>query len=295
MIDLSSVAAILAAAVWAVGGLLAFAPARALGTYRFARIQIFTSAILVGLIAYLKGWLLTVDLTHWVALVISGLIGILCTNLAFTMAMRSGGPRRAEVLFTSSVVFSALFGYFFLGEVMNWQAILACVIAMAGVILAVLSEQTEGETHILERVEGSIWLVTGIGLLAGLGQALGLLILKQPIQEGLHPVAATTVRLWVCVAALIMYDMLRKKENIVSASPGLILKAVIPGFMGYVVASSLLLYALTQRNTAEVVVLGSLSPVMILPLQWLITRQRLGLGAYVGGGLAVVGTCLLVI
>jgi|TARA_B100000780_G_C21057151_1_gene424763 drug/metabolite transporter (DMT)-like permease len=295
MIDLSSIAAILAAAVWAVGGLLAFAPARALGTYRFARIQIFTSAILVGFIAYLRGWLVTVDLTHWFALVISGLIGILCTNLAFTMAIRRGGPRRAEVLFTSSAVFSAVFGYVLLGEVMNWQSILACVIVMAGIILAVLSEQTEGETHVLERVEGSVWLVTSIGILAGLGQAIGLLIIKEPMQEGLHPVAATAVRLWVCMVALILYDLLRKKEDLISASPGLILKAAIPGFLGYVVASSLLLYALTQRNTAEVVVLGSLSPVMILPLQWLITRQRLGIGAYIGGGLAVIGTCLLVI
>lgn len=102
-VDLAFPAAILAAAVWAVAGLLAFAPARTLGTYRFARIQIITSAVSVGNIAYVMGWLATVDLKYWFALTLSGLVGILATNLAFTFAIRKGGPRRAEVLFTSSV------------------------------------------------------------------------------------------------------------------------------------------------------------------------------------------------
>jgi drug/metabolite transporter (DMT)-like permease len=96
------------------------------------------------------------------------------------------------------------------------------------------------------------------------------------------------------VLALILFDIVRTKGREPSASPALMLQAAVPGFLGYVVASSLLFFALAQQNTAEVVVLGSLAPIMILPIQWVITRQRLGLGAYLGGGLAILGTYLLI-
>ncbi|WP_163752623.1 EamA family transporter, partial [Proteus mirabilis] len=54
----------------------------------------------------------------------------------------------------------------------------------------------------------------------------------------------------------------------------MVLAAILPGILGYVVATALQLYALRIHETAVVAVLGSAAPAMILPMIWLATGQR---------------------
>ena len=72
---------------------------------------------------------------------------------------------------------------------------------------------------------------------------------------------------------------------------GLIL---LSGTLGMVVGQTLLLYAVDNGDVGVASVLSATSPVLMLPLIWATTRERPTIGAWVGAGLAVAGTALLV-
>jgi drug/metabolite transporter (DMT)-like permease len=295
MDSLPVIAAISAAAIWAIAGLIAFAPVRKLGVYRFAKIQVFSCAMLVGLFAASTGRFASLKVDDWWSYLASGLLGVLATNLAFSYCVRRGGPRRAEVLSTSNVIFSGVLGVLFLNETMTLTGLLGCVLVTAGVLLAVVWDKPSENSHALEQIDGSVAVVVAAGVLAGLFQALGLLVLKQPMVEGLDPIAATAMRLITCALAICIFELVRGQPliTILPDERRIAALAVMPGFLGYVVASACLIYAVGQRNVTEMMVLGSLAPILILPFQWVITRQNIGVGGWMGAVLAVIGVYLV--
>ena len=74
----------------------------------------------------------------------------------------------------------------------------------------------------------------------------------------------------------------------------IVLSAIVPGLLGYVVAVSLQLAALRALGTGLAAVLGSAAPVLILPMIWVASRNRPPMVAWVGAGLVFAGVVLLV-
>jgi drug/metabolite transporter (DMT)-like permease len=62
-----------------------------------------------------------------------------------------------------------------------------------------------------------------------------------------------------------------------------------------VIGKTLVLIALGNGDPGIVSVLVSTSPVMQLPLIWLVTRERPAAGAWMGAALASAGTAMIVI
>jgi drug/metabolite transporter (DMT)-like permease len=57
--------------------------------------------------------------------------------------------------------------------------------------------------------------------------------------------------------------------------------------------TTLILAALRTGQANLVGILSSLSPVLLLPLLWLVYRRRPALGAWLGSAMAVAGTALI--
>jgi drug/metabolite transporter (DMT)-like permease len=68
----------------------------------------------------------------------------------------------------------------------------------------------------------------------------------------------------------------------------------LSGFVAMVVGMTLILYALQEGNVGMVALLSSTTPIMVLPLLWLITKQRPNRYAWYGAILAVIGTGMIV-
>ena len=56
---------------------------------------------------------------------------------------------------------------------------------------------------------------------------------------------------------------------------------------------ALILAALRNGQANLVGILSSLTPVLLLPLLWLIYKRRPAVGAWLGAGMAVIGTALI--
>jgi len=70
-------------------------------------------------------------------------------------------------------------------------------------------------------------------------------------------------------------------------------QAVLAGWLGYVVAMSLLLVALSLGDVGLVAVLGSTVPVMLIPVVWVVTKKPPTGMSLLGATLVVAGAALI--
>lgn len=286
---LALTAALGASLCWAVGSLIAHRPATQLGAFEFTRTQLISSsALLVLVVTALNGWQ-SVIWAYWPWFAAASLVGVIFTNLAMIACLRRGGPRRMQLLVSMSAPIAALLGFSFLGEPMSAAKLLGIGLAFSGLFLAILfGRRGQGR---LEPVEGSLSIVVALGLCAAVCHAIGLVTLKPALLAGTDPLAATALRtggaaLIVSVVALWpapAFDPLTKR------TPGIVLRAILPGFIGYIVAVSLQLYALRAYDAGTAAVLSSMAPVMMLPLIWFTSGEPSPLPAWLGAILAVFG------
>ncbi|MXN63590.1 EamA family transporter [Stappia sp. GBMRC 2046] len=287
-------AALGASFTWAAAGLISHVPAMRLGSFEFTRVQLISSsAILAALVTAAGGWV-TVDWGHWSGFAGSILFGVLISNLAMAACLRRGGPRRTQLLMSMNAPISAIFGYWLLGETLTPSALLGAGFALAGLCLAILFGRSDSKE--LEPVEGTLAGVVIFGLVAAASHAAGLIALKPVLLSGTDPLAVSALRTGGGAFAISLVALWPAKsfEPLMKPDARLVAWTILPGVMGYVVAVSLLLYALANFNTGIAAVLGSLSPVLILPMIWLTKGAMPRPQAWAGALLVVCGIALII-
>ncbi len=289
-------AALGAAALWAVGGLIAAGPARELGGPRFTRIRMVFVTIVLGAITIAQGtWRLpTGDI---VLLGLSGLVGLLIGDAALFTAFARIGPRRTSVLFTTNAPMAAVLGVVVFGERFTWLALLGATATVAGVMIAVAFGTARGDTHRFEVVEGTMRAGVIWGLIGAVGQALGG-ILAKPAVEGADAIAAAAWRAVIATVALwIFAPQLDRIAGVTRRAPFTWRYAVIlfaSGMIAMVIGMTLLLYALGEGDVGVATILSATTPVLMLPMLWASTRRRPPWPAWAGAALTVAGAALLI-
>jgi len=286
-------AALGASTCWAVGSLIAHRPATQLGAFEFTRTQLISSfALLIVIVTASNGWQ-GVTWKHWPSFVAASLIGVVFTNLAMIACLRRGGPRRMQLLVSMSAPFAALLGFLFLGESMSPRKLIGVGLAFSGLLLAILFGR-RGQ-HRIEAVQGSLAVVIALGLFAAICHAVGLIALKPALLAGTDPLAATALRtgggaLVISVVALWPAEAF---ETPPKRTPSVVLGAMLPGFVGYIAAVSLQLYALRSYDAGIVAVLSSMAPVLMLPMIWIMSGDPPPFSAWLGAILAVLGAGII--
>lgn len=292
---LPALAALAASFGWASGIVLAQKPAQAIGTFEFTRIQLVACAAILGLICSFLGFWPSVTWDHWPAFVVSVCFGILLGNLAMIECLRRGGPRRTELLLSLKAPIVAVLAFFWLGELPSIPDLAGAGIALAGVFLAILFGGNEASES--DEIRGSLVTIVLLGVAATSFQGFGFLIVKPAMLAGTEPVAASAIRLLgaafvISLVGLWPAKLFRPHRGM---TPALLGRTILPGFIGYGISSSLLLYAFAETDAGVAAVLGSLSPVLVLPILWIKEGQAPKPQALAGAVLTVLGTAVIVL
>jgi drug/metabolite transporter (DMT)-like permease len=293
MHGLAMAAALAAAGCWAAGALLAHHPVRALGSFELTRIQLISSSgVLLVAVTARGGWA-SVSWDLWANLVAASVFGVVASNLLMFMCMRRAGPRRSQLLLGMNVPIAAGLGFTIYGIDIPAAKVGGMAIVFIGVMLAIGTGGANRSGG--EPVHGSLLTVFLLGLGAAASNAIGLVSLKPVLDAGTDPLAATALR--TCGGALLvsLAGLWPAQAFLPSATPSaaLVVRAILPGLLGYCAAVGAQLYALQTLDVGIVAVLGSTAPVLMLPLIWVTTGTRPALAAWVGAGAAVIGTMLL--
>lgn len=286
-----------AAVCWAFTSVLSATPARHLGALAFTRWRMLLVMGLLWPVVLVQGTWQGIGWAQCGVMALSGFIGIFVGDTALFAAMNRLGPRRTSVLFATHAFFSALLGFLFLDERMGVQAMLGGLLVMAGVMTATLLGSHKGDAHEWESNRGSWGLGVCLGLLAAVCQAVSSLIAKPVMVSGVDPIAATALRVTVtCVAQLVLlwsgYPAAKTQQP---ANLRLLLQVGFIGFLGMGVGMSLILLALKHGDVGMVAILSSVSPVLVLPLLWWRLGRAPAPGAWLGAGMTVLGTALVLL
>ena len=163
--------------------------------------------------------------------------------------------------------------YVWLGEVLQPADLAGTSLVLAGIALAIFyGNDSSAES---DRITGDLLPVLLLGAAAAACQGYGYLVVKPVLLSGTEPLAVSAVRL---LGAALLISVIglwpaRVFKSRTEVTPTLVMHAVLPGFTAYVVSSSLLLYAFANMHAGLAAVLGSLSPVFVLPILWLKNRQ----------------------
>lgn len=291
---LASMAALAASFSWAAGAILAYTPAARLGAFEFTRTQLVSSSALLLLIVTLVGGWSSVSWVHWPNFAASSLIGVVLGNLAMVACLRRGGPRRTQLLMSLSVPLAMVLGSLLLGETIPLTKAAGAALVLGGVGLAIMYGRG---AVVLEPLQGPVKWVIILGFLAAMCQAIGLIALKPALLAGTDPLAASALRTGggALVMTIVGLWPAAVFQPMTKPTGRVVLAAIIPGFLGYIVAVSLLLYAVRSHEAGIAVALGSIAPVIMLPMIWLTSKRPPALQAWFGVCLVIVGTGLIVI
>jgi len=292
---LSIIAALGASLGWATGIVLAQRPAKLLGAFEFTRIQLIAcSAILVIICSTLEYWS-TLEWNWWPFFVVSSCFGIILGNLAMIECLRRGGPRRTELLLSLKAPLIAVMAFLWLQEIPSGMDMFGAAITLSGICLAIFySSNAKSESDV---VTGSLVIVVLLGVIATGFQGLGFLVMKPALLAGAEPLAVSAVRLLLAAFIISTVALWPAKtfQSKIELSPSLLGQTILPGCIGYGVSSSLLLYAFANFDAGIAAVLGSLSPILVLPILWFKESVVPCPQAIFGAILAVIGTAIIVV
>ena len=261
-------AALGAATLWALTGLLSAGPAQHLGAIAFNCTRMALVTIMLCIWASLTNGWGSVGGDHLVPLVLSGFIGIFMGDTALFLTLNRMGPRRTAMLFSLNAPMSAILGWLLLSERLTGLQIFGIALTFLGVLLAIRFGKRKSQLHKWEHIKGPLWVGVLLGLAAALSQSVGSLIARPIMETGIDPVAASSIR--VGVAALGLVILMRLPFSWVKPAGHFSLPIV-----------------------GIIATLSATTPAVMLPMMWWRTKEMPALGAWVGAALVIAGSALL--
>ena len=289
--------ALAAALLWAISSLISVTPSRHLGAFAYSRWRMACVTVMLSGMAWFNGGWASMQWDYASIMMLSGVIGIFIGDTALFACFNRIGPRRGGLLFACHAVFSALLGIWLFGEILQGWKLAGSIAVFAGVAVAIAF----GRRHSNERQQhwegnhGSLVFAILLGLTAALCQSIGAIIAKPVMQTTVDPIAASAVRMASAFAA---HSILRLSgahfaRPLQPINLGIFLQVALNGLLAMAIGMTLILYALRDGDVGMVALLSSTSPIMILPLLWLYTRERPPAAAWLGAVLAVLGTMMI--
>lgn len=307
MNHLGEIISLIVAVSWTVTALFADKASHRLGSMS-ANVLRLTMAILF------LGLLLWVTVGHpypvyasgqaWWWLALSALVGYVFGDWCLFNCYLSIGARFGQLFMTLAPPMAAIAGWAILGETLSWKSMLAMAVTLSGIAISILSRGEGHKVHLTLPFKGVL-----LGLGAGLGQGVGLVLSKVGLQyyseaipadapklmADMLPFASTMVRAVVgamgFLALMALQRGLPRLRTAVRDRIGM-RYALIMTLFGPVLGVSLSLMAVQYTNAGIASTLMALTPVFILFPYAFIYKQRIKFREILGVAVSMTGVAL---
>jgi len=293
-------AAVVTSLLWTVNSLLFTSAGKKIGPLSVNAYRIIMA---VGFLVLTHAILLRTILPiatngQWFWMGMSGIVGLGIGDLGLFGAFVAIGPRRSVLVMALSPIFASIGAYLMLGEVIPTLTALGIAITLAGVVVVIMEEgERSGEEPVSTKLRNyGVFLA----LIGAIGQGVGLVLAKKGIyldpQMTLNPLSATLIRMitgalfvWIAAAVAGKLPELRRAMNSREGISHTAVGAFIGPFMGV----TLSMVAVTYTDAGVAQTLMSLMPVFIIPVVWILYKQKTSLRGILGAATAVVGVAIL--
>ena len=288
------IAALATACCWTIGSLAFQTAGRRVGSLPVNLIRLVMGALLLGAFTWItRGTPLPTDASGhaWFWLSLSGLAGFTIGDLCLFRAFVVLGARISMLLMTLVPIFTTIFGYLVMHEVLTPMQLAGMALTIVGVSSVVLEKRRDAN-GVIERLP-----VSGIllGLGGAVGQALGLVLAKYGMGS-YDAFASTQIRVLAgLVGFAVVFTATHRWPRVKAAlSDRKAMKSTgIGAFFGPFLGVSLSLVAVQYTEAGVAATIMSLAPVLIIPVSIVFFHERVAWPAAVGAAVAVCGSTLL--
>lgn len=237
---------------------------------------------------------LNAGLPRWFWLGCSGIVGLALGDFFLFEAYRCIGPRLSSLMMSLAPILVTLLAYAYFGESLGSLSLLGIALTVGGIAWVIL-ERTSGMNG--NKVPAGHMRGIMFGLGSTIAQAVGVILAKKGLTGGFPALSANVIRMTSAMIALWALTFVQKQVRYTLEQlwiqpriiPLLLGGAILGPFLGV----SLSLFSLQQADAGVASTLSSLSPIFLLPISYVVFKERFRWTAILGTIIALVGVALL--
>jgi len=235
---------------------------------------------------------LSAESSRWIWLSLSGVIGLSLGDAFLFQSFISVGPQLGTLLLSLAPIFGSILAWVFFGETLTVLQITGIVLALGGIAWVVSSHEEPPNTPHGHTRRGVIF-----GVLAGLGQAAGLVLSKQGMFGEFSPFQANAIRMLAAVIFIWAWTAFEGKVSgtftALREHPRVLSLLALGALVGPLLGVSASLLAVQHAEIGVASTLMALPPVIILPISYFVFKEKIGWQALLGTLLAIAGVAIL--
>ncbi|MFO7914833.1 MAG: DMT family transporter [Candidatus Krumholzibacteriales bacterium] len=272
---IGEIAAVLTAGCWAINAIMFADAGRVIGSRSVNHLRLWFALLLLGAahIIVIRQPLPGLLSPAFIFLAVSGIVGFFMGDSLLFEAYVRIGPRMGMLMMTAVPIFSVFLGRAFLGEkltVLQLTAIAVTTVSIAFVTKDKKDNSTFQPGHLLSGVL--------LGLGGAMGQAIGLMLSKRGLQEGINPVSANLIRVMAATASISIFLLFHGK--FLNDFGKLRIRGVTPrvfggALFGPVIGVVLSLVAILYAKLGVASTLMATSPVILIPLSRIFYKEHI--------------------
>ena len=286
------IAALAAAFCWSAGSLVARKPVKIIGEVSFVTLRMLISYLLMRIFCLFtsRDFFFTSDQITWITL--SGVIGIFVGDSCLFSCLRRIGPRQTQLIFSFHAPFTAILAYFVYIEKWSSYQVIGTSLVFVGVLIAISSKKTDVMFEKLPIKQ--MLLPIFLGLIAALSQAIGVLLIKPVFAEAnTDAISVATFRVGSATLALLIFSLRRRLFPWKKITFNILGGTFLNGFLSMMLGVTLVVFALSGGEAGIIATLSATAPVLILPMIWIVDKQRPSFFAFCGALFVVAGCYFL--
>ena len=307
MNHLGEAISLIVAISWTVTALFADKASHRLGSMTANVLRLSLAILFLGLLLWVtigRPYPVYASGQAWLWLALSAVVGYVFGDWCLFNCYLSIGARFGQLFMTLAPPLAAIAGWVILGESLSWKSWLAMAVTLSGIAISILSR---GEGHKVRLTLPLKGVLLGLG--AGLGQGVGLVLSKMGLQyyadaipadaprlmNVMLPFASTMIRALIGAAGFLalmaMQRDLPRLRSAVKDKTGM-RYALIMTLFGPVLGVSLSLMAVQYTSAGIASTLMALTPVLILIPYAFIYKQRITPREVLGVMVSMLGVAL---
>ena len=292
---IGELAALLTSVVWAGTSVLFTKATQKVGSIIVNRMRSILGLFYLMLLNWaFNGYLLPFDAgaDRWMWFALSGAIGYALGDVFLFKSFLCIGPQRGMLMMALAPLMSAGLAWIFFGETLTGMQMLGVTVTLAGIAWVILRGRKGTTAQACSPVQGVLY-----GLGAATGQAVGYVLSKQGLTDGFSPIAGNSIRMLAAVVVLWVLASIQGKSkltiNTMRENPRVFGWLATAAFTGPVIGATLSLFALQNTEVGIASTLIALPPVFLLPISWVVFKEKFDWVAVIGTLVAIAGVALL--
>ncbi len=282
-----------AAMLWSFSSFLFTSASIRIGSLQLNINRMIFAALFLAVTMWAAGISFDITFNQGLYLTLSGLVGLVLGDTFLFRSFKEVGPRIGMLIMSFNPAIAAVMAYFVINENLSLPGVTGIAVTLLGITIVVLERQPAGNKFPLTKM-GVLF-----GFLAAAGQGSGLVFAKMAFLENdISGITATFYRIASAVIILTPLAALAKRYgNPVKlflkdhkALWMVLLASIIGPYLGIFFSFE----AIRHTKVGIASTLMATMPIIMLPLSYIIYKEKLSLKSIAGAFIAVTGVAVLV-